>query len=278
MDRNYTLNYDVFQKISSLIYKSIGVNLHDKKRAMVNSRLSKRLYKLGLTSFEEYYQYLINTPQELSQIYNILTTNVTKFFREEYHFKFIKEQVLPRIEKRNKNKSIRVWSAGCSSGEEAYSLAIILREYFINTSWDIKILATDINTDVLKTGKEGIYSYDKVNAIPYDLLKKYFKLGRGKQANLFKAKEELRDLIEFKKINLNQLEDSSIKDNLDFIFCRNVFIYFRPKTREKIIKQFYQKLKDDGYLFLGHSESINSSRQVEEKLRSVYKTTYQKIT
>ncbi|GAB6098550.1 protein-glutamate O-methyltransferase [Halanaerocella petrolearia] len=268
------LNSRIFKKLSNLIYQEIGVNLPDKKRAMVNSRLSKRLRELGLDNYETYYQYLSDNKSELIQLYNILTTNTTHFFREKHHFEFLKEHILSEIKVR-RDRKIRCWSAGCSSGQEPYTLAIVLADFFNNSDWDSRILATDINTEVLKIAKQGIYSKRQVKNIPYDTLVKYFKLGTGKNKNLFKLKRRLKQIVNLRRLNLNQSE-YPIKSKLDFIFCRNVFIYFEKETRNKILHRFYHHLRKGGYLFLGHSESIRQNEQVNN-WKLVAKTTYQKL-
>ena len=266
------ISEDLFQQISDLIYQKIGVHLPKKKMAMVNSRLSKRIRMLGLKGFKEYNQYLENNKQELLHLFNTLTTNVTHFFREKHHFDFLNNQVFPVLKAENQGK-VRAWSAGCSSGEEVYTLAILLAEFF-NQSWDSKILGTDINTEVLKAASKGVYHHRQVEKVPYELLTNYFKLGTKENEGLFKVKNKLKRLVKFKRSNLNQ-DQYPIKSKLDFIFCRNVFIYFNQTTRKHILNKFHSHLKTDGYLFLGHSESINAEDQ-KNKWQSVYKTVYQK--
>ncbi|MGM0369207.1 MAG: CheR family methyltransferase [Bacillota bacterium] len=268
------INEEIFQKISDLVYQEIGVNLPNKKKAMVNSRLTKRIREKGLSSFEEYYQFLKDNKSALVDLFNSLTTNVTHFFREDHHFDFLDNQVFPALKNKSR-KRIRIWSAGCSSGEEPYSLAIKFAESFNLNRWDIKILATDINTEVLKLASKGIYQARQVDKVPYPLLKKYFKLGTGENAKLFKVKNSLKKLIDFRRSNLNQ-KNYPISSKLDFIFCRNVFIYFNQETRKQILKRFHSHLKEGGYLFLGHSESITDQIQ-SQNWKSVAKTTYQKI-
>lgn len=264
---------ELFNHISDLIYEEIGVNLPQKKKAMVNSRLSKRIRKLGLQDFSAYSSYLEDNKQELLHLFNTLTTNVTHFFREKHHFDFLCDNVFPEIKKEKQGKKVRGWSAGCSSGEEAYTLAILLSEFFPK-SWDAKVLATDINTQVLKAAQQGIYHKRQVKKVPYDLLKKYFKLGSGENKGLFKVKDRLKKFVQFRRSNLNN-NQYPIKSKLDFIFCRNVFIYFNDETQNKILNRFHRYLKPGGYLFLGHSESINTDER-QNKWESVYKTVYQK--
>jgi len=184
----------------------------------------------------------------------------------------MQEQVLPKLLIEDK-KIIRVWSAGCSSGEEVYSLAIILKEFFPK-SWKIKILGTDINTEVLKIASTGIYSQKSVEKIPYALLKKYFLLGSGENEGFFKVKKILKDTVTFGRLNLND-DTYPIKNRIDIIFCRNVFIYFDKRTQKEILRRFYRQLSSDGHLFLGHSESINLN-ECQDPWQSVFKTTYRK--
>lgn len=272
MNDKMELTQKTFSKIQKLIYQEIGVNLNASKKTMVKSRLLKRLRTLNLNSFEKYLEFLNHNTDELVILYNFLTTNVTHFFREDHHFNFMKKQVLPELLNKNK-KVVRVWSAGCSSGEEVYTLAIVLKEFFPKDC-TIKILGTDINTEVLKIAKTAIYSKKSVEKIPYKLLKKYFLLGKGKNKGFFKVKKSLTDLVTFGRLNLND-HNYPIKNKMDIIFCRNVFIYFDKKTQKTILRRFYQQLLKNGYLFLGHSESINLN-DCKDPWESVFKTTYQK--
>lgn len=272
MNGGIELTQKTFAKIQNLIYKEIGVNLKTSKKTMVKSRLLKRLRTLGFQSFEGYLEFLDHNNEELVVLYNFLTTNVTHFFREKHHFEYMQSVVLPELLLKDE-KIIRVWSAGCSSGEEVYSLAIILKEFFPK-DWTIKILGTDINTEVLTIAKTGIYSKKSVEKISYALLKKYFLLGKGKNEGFFKVRDSLKKLVTFGRLNLND-DTYPIKNKIDIIFCRNVFIYFDKKTQKQILRRFYKQLINNGYLFLGHSESINLS-ECQDLWQSVFKTTYKK--
>lgn len=272
MEKTIELTQDTFIKIQKKLFQEIGINLKTSKKTMVKSRLLKRLRALNFNSFEEYLEFINHNSDELVILYNFLTTNVTHFFREKHHFKYMQEKVLPEILKQDK-KDVRVWSAGCSSGEEVYSLAITLKEFFPK-SWTIKILGTDINTEVLKIAKTGIYSKKSVKEIPYDLLKKYFMLGSGQNDGFFKVKNTLQNSVIFARLNLND-STYSIRNKVDIIFCRNVFIYFNKNTQEEILSRFYKQLTSNGHLFLGHSESINLNK-CQDPWHSVSKTTYQK--
>jgi len=272
MNQGIELTQKTFIRIQKIIYEEIGVDLKISKKTMVKSRLLKRLRSLRFNSFEDYLSFLEGNDQELVILYNFLTTNVTHFFREKHHFEYMENKILPELLIENK-KVIRVWSAGCSSGEEVYSLAIVLKEFFPK-NWTIKILGTDINTEVLNIAKIGVYSKKSVEKIPYTLLKKYFFLGKGKNKDFFKVKNSLKDLVTFGRLNLND-DVYPIKNKIDMIFCRNVFIYFNQSTQKQILRKFYKQLIMNGHLFLGHSESINLNA-CEDKWQSVFKTTYRK--
>lgn len=260
----------LFYKFSEIIHKKIGFALPINKKYLLYSRLAGRIRKLGLADFDSYYKLILTDEKELVKLCNLLTTNVTHFFRENYHFKYLEKNALPSFN--HKNKKIRAWSAGCSTGEEAYSLAIVLDQFFQNKKKDIQVLATDINTEVLEAARKGIYLYQKVSNIPYEYLTRYFMLGKGQNEGLFKVKKDIRKMVNFRYLNLN-LDNYSFNEKFDFIFCRNVFIYFNPSTREKILNNFYKYLKDDGYLFLGHADiaKLNLDRWIQ-----VWKTTYRK--
>ena len=255
------LNDEDFLALRSLVYQSIGVNLTDTKRSLVISRLSKRLRELNITVFGDYMNLIKANSDELEILFNLITTNVTKFFREEHHFNYLTNQYLPNLEQRvgSGKKAIRAWSAACSTGEEPYTLAMVLHNYFEKKKdWNIRILASDINTETLSKAESGIYTKDEVSDIPYELLTRYFKLGTGENKGLFKVKDELKKIISFKQINLTGNNPYPIGDELNFIFCRNVFIYFDRDTQSKILARFNDHLSRDGILFLGHSESIHS--------------------
>lgn len=272
----YQMSNQIFKDISQWIYKEIGLKLTEKKKAMVKARLTKRLIELKINSFEEYYQLAICCENEKCELINLLTTNVTKFFRENYHFRFLEERILPKLKSNSKQNKIRIWSAGCSSGEEAYSLAIVLNEFFTK-GWDIKILATDINTDVLKKGARGIYSCCELDKLSPVLVDKYFKRLNSSGKSYYQVREGLRKQVIFKKLNLKQAKLYQINSSLDLIFCRNVFIYFDDNVKQEILNFFYNNLKERQYLFLGNSDSIDHIVHSDKKWNLVYPTTYQKL-
>lgn len=261
----------LFYKFSNILNKEIGLFLPLKKKYLLYTRLVGRLRQLGLNNFDIYYDLIVKDRAELVKLYNLLTTNVTRFFRENYHFEYLKGELLPLFLSAKKKK-IRAWSAGCSTGEEAYSLAIVLDHFFQDKGFDIKIIATDINTEVLEFASKGIYSYQKIADIPYELLTRYFMLGKKQNEGFFKVKKRLRKMLIFENLNLN-LENYVLNYKFDFIFCRNVFIYFERRTRNRILNNFYNQLQDDGYLFLGHADS---ARLDSNKWLQVWKTTFRK--
>lgn len=270
-----------FNVIRRMVYESIGVNLTDAKRMLVVSRLTKRLRNLGLGSFAQYLDFLRQNPAEVATMFNCITTNVTKFFREEQHFAFLRQEYLPRLEvaaKGQAGKKIRVWSAGCATGEEPYTLAMVFHHFFAGKNgWDIKILASDVNTETLEKARKGVYSRQEVENVPFELLKKYFKLGTGSNQGYFKIKEVLQSLVEFRRINLTASQDYPISEPLDIVFCRNVFIYFDKETQSKVLQRYHSHLKPKGLLFLGHSESINTTTGLGNNWRQVGHTVYERL-
>lgn len=263
-------DFDFLRKISN---EHSGILVPDDKFDMFYSRLSKRVRALGLADFKEYCQFLEkNSAQEFTEFINAVTTNLTSFFREKHHFEYLKDTVLPDVLKRNSTtKTIRVWSAGCSTGEEPYSLAMTLLE---NTpsGWDIKILATDLDTNVLQTAANGVYTKDRVDGLPVNTLKRWFKRGAGNNANKVKISKECQALIQFKQLNL--MKEWPFKSYFDFIFCRNVLIYFDRETKEKLAQRYGELMVTGSHLFIGHSESLN---QLDTDFDLIGNTIYKKI-
>lgn len=248
-----------FQRFRALIYEQCGINLHEGKKELVRARLSKRLRQTGHTSFGSYYDFLVNdtSGEELVLMLNAISTNLTSFFRESKHFDFLGKEVFPAIDRLGTTRSdmVYIWSAGCSTGEEPYSLAISFLEYFGNEARRfLKILATDISTQVLSTANAGVYPEARAENIPLPLLRKYFQKGHGKMSGHIRLKPEIRQMIEFKRFNL--MEPFPWKNQFNIIFCRNVMIYFDKNFQETLVNKYYDGLKIDGYFFIGHSESL----------------------
>jgi chemotaxis protein methyltransferase CheR len=249
-----------FAQIARLLYEQAGITLSESKSTLVYSRLAKRLRTLGLSTFAEYCA-LVASPRgedERSAMLNALTTNVTRFFREPHHFDHLREHVLaPRIAALKAGRGrIRLWSAGCSTGQEPYSMAITVLSLLPDApNLDIKILATDIDTKVLATGREGIYNEDLISAIPPEGRNRWLEKDRA--TGDWRMGAAARSLISFKELNL--IGQWPVKGPFDAIFCRNVVIYFDEPTQEKIWSRFAPLLGEDGRLFIGHSERVSGS-------------------
>jgi chemotaxis protein methyltransferase CheR len=254
------LNDKEFKKFSQLVYDRCGICLTDGKKELVKARLGKRIRAGQFKSFHDYYEYIVNdtSGKELINLLDSISTNFTFFFREPKHFEYFKDVFLPDLMNRKRNpihKSIRIWSAGCSSGEEPYSLAITLLEAIENPLlWNILILATDLSTRMLQIAETGIYPMEKVENLPSFTLKKYFLRGTGKMENFVRVKDNLQSLVHFQRLNL--MEPFPFKNPFDCIFCRNVMIYFDRKHQTELINRFYEYLNPGGLLIVGHSESL----------------------
>ena len=261
-----------FNNIREYAKKSFGINLSNEKKTLVFSRLNSVIKKLGLNNFDEYYNYLKNdkTGEAVKVFMDRLTTNHTYFMRETDHFDYFYQTVLPDIEKKYQDKKdIRVWCGGCSSGEEAYTLQILLSEYFENKpGWNIDLLATDISTSVLVKASKGVYSKESLEAMDKKWIKKYL---REYDSENMVFKDDIKRRIIFRRFNF--MDDKfSFKQKLHVIFCRNVMIYFDNQTREKVVSKFYDCTIDEGYLFIGHSESLsNTSSNYKYIMPAVYK-------
>jgi len=247
-----------FEKISQLVYSHCGIHLHDGKKELVKARLSKRIREGNFPSFADYYDY-VKTGEgtdEFIAMIDSLSTNLTSFFREDGHFRAL-ARIVPALLREQTPRGrprLCLWSAGCSSGEEPYTMAITALDAAQGMGAELRILATDISTRVLKKAQQGIYPVGRVKAIPPDLLRKYFQVGQGNWAGHYRVKKNVRDLVAFQRFNL--MEPMAAGDPCDVIFCRNVMIYFDKKTQDGLVNRFYNKLAKGGYLFIGHSESL----------------------
>lgn len=264
-------DFDVLRTLSN---QHSGILVPDDKFDMFYSRLSKRLRILGLTSFKDYCRYLEKHPDdEFTEFINAVTTNLTSFFREKHHFDYLSRTLIPELLKRNiDTRQIRVWSAGCSTGEEPYSLAMTLKEN-IPADWDIKILATDLDTNVLATATQGVYTLDRLNGVEEPGLKRWFQRGVGENSKKARIKSDLRNLISFKQLNL--MKEWPMKGYFDFIFCRNVLIYFDKDTKAKLVSRYGNHLREGSRLFIGHSESLH---QMETGFTLIGNTIYKKTS
>lgn len=246
-----------FENISRRVYNLCGINLQTGKEELVRSRLFKRLRALGLQSFDDYIGYVEKESSgiELATMIDVLTTNKTSFFREEHHFDFLRRQIIPKI--RNASDGFRIWSAGCSSGQEPYTIAMLLRSEIPDIdSLDVRILATDISSIMLQKVKESIYDESALADVPIEFRKRYFTCIGTKPTRAYRVNDNVRAMIRQAKLNL--MEKWPMKGPFDIIFCRNVMIYFDKPTQQKLVHRFWELLKPGGYLFVGHSESLSS--------------------
>lgn len=267
-----------FQRFSRYVYDKCGINLHGGKKELLKARLGKILRQRNFHSFRAYYDQVVNDKSgyELTLLLNSISTNLTYFFREPEHFDFLRARALPELietKASSRDNSLRLWSAGCSSGEEAYSIAITVSEAVYGMKkWQIEIYATDLSTKVLATANAGIYEEEKVHNIPFDLKRRYFQKGSNKWKGYFRVKKGIRDMISFKRLNF--MEKFLFKDPFDVVFCRNVMIYFDNPTKEGLIKKLSQCLSNGGYLLVGHSESLTG---VKHQLKYIQPSIYKKI-
>ncbi|MGC1522511.1 MAG: protein-glutamate O-methyltransferase CheR [Steroidobacteraceae bacterium] len=261
-----------FKRLREIVHARTGIALSEAKRELVYGRLARRLRKLKLESFAEYCQ-LVETgePAEIEELTNAITTNLTSFFRESYHFEQLATEALPQIEsKRSATRRLRLWSAGCSTGEEPYSLAMVLSEAMGRlANWDVKLLATDIDSKVVATASEGVYPADRFKGVSSERVRKWFAQAAGRPG-FSEAAPTLKSLITFKQLNL--LDPWPMKGPFDVIFCRNVVIYFDKPTQRRLFDRMAELQEPGGWLFIGHSENLlNVTRRYKLVGRTVYR-------
>ena len=273
------MNEAQFRRLGEFIYQVCGIRLNDSKKVMLESRLSKRLKVLGMKSYKDYCEYLFSQEgrnEELVHMIDMVTTNKTDFFREPDHFDFLRRKALPeliRIHGVGTRRKLTVWSAGCSTGEEPYTLAMILSAYAeLHRGFEYLILATDISTRVLDAAKAGIYRDEQVVPVPPDFKKRYLLRGRERHMGKVRIVPELREKIRFRRLNFME-GDFGMREPLDIVFCRNVIIYFDRPTQERLINRISSHMIEGGYLFMGHSETLNG---MKVPLVSVAPTVYRK--
>ncbi|HLK19925.1 MAG TPA: protein-glutamate O-methyltransferase [Bryobacteraceae bacterium] len=249
-----------FDRLRELIYQESGINLNSDKKTMVEIRIKRRLQNLGIATFGEYCKAVFSKEgkeRELIHLIDVITTNKTDFFRESAHFDYLVSKALPELAARKgANRKSLVWSAGCSTGEEPYTLAMVLSEYAENqTGFGFRVLATDISTSVLNKAALGIFKSELLAPVPQDLRKKYFMRSRDPESDLLRVVPELRALIEFRRLNFMD-SDFGVSEMPEIIFCRNVIIYFDRATQIRILEKLTRHLPRGGYFFAGHSESL----------------------
>ncbi|MGI9213614.1 MAG: CheR family methyltransferase [Methylococcaceae bacterium] len=257
--REFEFTWDDFNHLRTLSYEHSGIKVPDDKFDMFYCRLAKRIRLLKLPNFKAYCHYLRHHhDSEFTEFINSITTNLTSFFRENHHFDYLTQQIIPEIKRRkNQNNRIRIWSAGCSTGEEPYSIAITLLENGIHPgAWNVKILATDLDTQVLAKASSGIYTQDRLEGIDKDRIKRWFQKNRSSPVGQVRVKSELASFITFRQLNL--INTWRLSGPFDVIFCRNVLIYFDHATKASIINRFADLILPDQHLIIGHSESLHN--------------------
>ncbi len=250
-----------FERLSIFIHQELGIKMPPAKKPLLESRLQKRLRALGYASFTEYCEFLFSPgglEQELVMMIDLVTTNKTDFFRESHHFDFLSRVALPALIK-DSGPPVTVWSAGCSTGEEPYTIAMVMSDFAMNNpgaGFDYSILATDISTRVLEHARKGIYKKERLLPVPEGVKRRYFLKSRDESRELVRVCPELREKVRFMRLNFMD-EAFPVDGQLDIIFCRNVIIYFNKETQERLIWKFCEHLRPGGYLFLGHSETLS---------------------
>ncbi len=265
-----------FSKFSALIFAKCGIHLKSEKKELLNARLGKRLRATGIDSFKDYYEYVTRDQSgtELVHLIDSVSTNFTSFFRENAHFDYMTNVVLPayHAENRGRGQGLSIWSAACSSGEEPYTLAMVMEDFIAqNPGMQYRIKATDISTKVLALAQRGVYPEDRVAKVPPAFLKRFFQKGVGKSDGFVRIKEQLRRKVVFERFNL--MDEMPCQESLDIIFCRNVMIYFNSATQQALVDKFYRCLAPGGHLFIGHSESLTS---INHRFAQVASTAYRK--
>ncbi len=273
-EREFAFSDVDFRSLAQLAREHAGIALSDSKRNLVYTRVSRRLRALGFSAFKEYRAYLAENEGELERFINAISTNLTKFFRESHHFDHFRSHVVkPFFDgSRRHDGRFRVWSAGCSTGEEPYTIAAVLRrEIPLGSRHDIRILATDIDTDVLAKAARGIYPIGSFESVPRPYREYFEPAHAGRDGENLAASDAIRSLIAFRRLNL--IDPWPFRGRFDAIFCRNVMIYFDNPTKAMLIDRFIQSIQPGGFLYIGHSESFHGTHP---ELQLVGRTTYRR--
>lgn len=246
-----------FKQLAEFIEKNYGIHLKDEKKTLVSGRLHNVLIEQNFNNFTDYFEYVVSdkTNQAVTTLLNKITTNHTHFMREAAHFNFFRDQILPKLKTTIKDRDLRIWSAGCSTGEEPYTLTMIINDFFGNEKvwWDTHLLATDISERALSKAKTGQYLNEQLTVLPSIWKTQYFKKFDEESSQIT---DKIRNEVIFRRFNLMD-QVFPFKRKFHVIFCRNVMIYFDSKTKEELVKKFYDHLEPGGYLFIGHSESLS---------------------
>jgi chemotaxis protein methyltransferase CheR len=276
-----TVSPILFQKFQKLIYRETGIWLSRGKTALLCGRLFRRLRALELSSLEEYYECVAQPEQqeERSRMIDAITTNETRFFREPRQFEFLVQDAFPRwrtlADRGDRHRAVKIWSAGCSSGEEPYTIAMLLARYLpVVEGWDTRILATDISNRVLEKARKGIYPIARAAEVPDDFLKSFMLRGMADRSGEIKVKTEIQRMIEFRRLNLDRAGDVG-EEPFDAIFCRNVLIYFDAVSKQRAVTNLVGHLEEGGLLFVGHAENLTV---LSSQVRSLEPTIYRKAS
>ena len=271
-EREFPMTVDDYNSIVKLSAEYTGIALNESKKNMIYSRLARRIRDLKLKNFTEYISYLTkHKDDELSDFVNTITTNLTSFFRESHHFDYLSSKVISELKRKHQtDQRIRIWSAGCSSGQEPYSIAMSLQRAGFPSSWDVKVLATDLDSNVLQKGKTAIYDQEDIDGVDEKYIKGYI-LQSDKNSDI-RIKDTIRKYVTFKRLNL--FEPWPMKGPFDVIFCRNVVIYFDKPTQRQLFDKYADMLDVGGYLFIGHSENLHG---ICDRFEHLGHTIYRKI-
>ena len=273
--REYSFTDRDFERVRELVAEHTGINLTEAKKDLVYGRLSKRLRAHGLKSFSDYTDMVAaGSADEMEHFTNAITTNLTSFFREAHHFDYLENTILPELRKRNAaRRRIRIWSAGCSTGEEPYSISMSVHDAFPElSSWDLKILATDLDSNCVQTAANGVYAADRIEGLSKARKKRWFQDGKDELQGQVMVDEKLKSIITFKQLNL--MKQWPMRGPFDVIFCRNVVIYFDKSTQRVLFDRYAKLVPPGGHLILGHSESLHN---VTDKFELFEKTIYRRV-
>ncbi len=272
--KQYAFSDAEYEELRRIIEQSVGIALASGKRDLVYGRVSRRVRALGLSSFAEYLARLRKGDQaELEELVNAMTTNVTQFFRESHHFDYLRETFLPEmVQRHQRDRVIRIWSAGCSSGEEPYSIAVVMAEFLdAHPGWRAEIWATDVDGAILRQAEEGVYPMESLKDVSQERLRRFFLRGKGVNEGKVRVGKSLREIVQFQRVNL--IEPWRIRQSFDAVFCRNVIIYFDRAHKKQVVEGFADHLAPKGHLFLGHSESLHG---LTDRYQLIGKTIYRR--
>lgn len=254
-----SMDAESFERLSTYVTQEYGIKLPLAKKSMLESRLNKKVKSLGLTSYKEFLDFIfsdVGKQEELFNVIDLITTNKTDFFREAAHFQYLTTSFLPSYKNEFDRSNLKIWSAGCSTGEEPYTIVMTMEEYKKkHPEYTYSLFASDVSLRVLQTAHQGIYDIEKIDPVPLDLKRQYFSRSKT-NPKLVRVKPQYRKKVQLKRINFMNNQYGLTKADYDIIFCRNVLIYFDKNTQERVINKFCSHLKPGGLLFLGHSESI----------------------